>query len=92
MMGERGSGRTTQQMLDAPQGAIYVWCNGELRYPRELAKSLGRKDLLIHSRSCFRDGRLRGIRKPIILDHAVLLSPREYDEFLTLNRYNNEHN
>ena len=48
MSNERGTGRTTRQMENAPYGATFVWCsNHGLHYPRMLAKHLGRDDLII---------------------------------------------
>lgn len=44
---DRGTGRTTKQILAAPQGAVFVWTNAYLSYPKHLAFSLGRQDLLI---------------------------------------------
>lgn len=43
-----GQGRTTLQLLGAPQGATYVWPeSGTMRYPLALAVALGRDDLRI---------------------------------------------
>ena len=44
---DRGTGRTTEQMEAAPKGAVFVWVNSYLSYPKHLAVSLGRQDLLI---------------------------------------------
>ena len=46
-MNARGTGQTTQQLKGAPTGAIFVWLNSDLWYPRKLALELGRKDLKI---------------------------------------------
>jgi hypothetical protein len=46
---QRRSGRTTKQMAEAPQFAIYVWCNEDLDYPVKIMRRLGRKDLRIVS-------------------------------------------
>ncbi len=43
----RGSGRTTAQILAAPPGATFVWCNRYIEYPRDLAAFWGRDDLQI---------------------------------------------
>ena len=45
----RGTGFTSRQMENAPDGAVFVWCNGHLDYPKRLAEHLGRKDLRIES-------------------------------------------
>ena len=33
----RDTGRTTNLLKSAPHGAVFVWCNGDLRYPTRLA-------------------------------------------------------
>lgn len=40
-------GSTTQQMNEASQGALYIWPNDLLDYPKALARHLGREDLVI---------------------------------------------
>lgn len=81
-MGEvtRRDGTTTLQMKTAPVGAVFVWPNSHLEYPKGLARSLGRDDLRIESPSFF-DGRWHGLRKPVILDHATMrmLTPHQRD-------------
>ena len=71
MSGERGRGRTTAQMLAAPAGAVYVWCNGHIGYPHALAKELKRSDLRIVSPTDVERGYLKGLRKPVVVDHAA---------------------
>ncbi len=66
----RGDGATTKQIQQAPPGAIFVWCNGHVDYPQELAKRLGRSDLRIEGPSFFED-RWQGLRKPVVVDHAA---------------------
>ncbi len=44
---ERGTGTTTRQMQEAPQGSVFVWCGRYLSYPKDLARNLGREDLNI---------------------------------------------
>jgi hypothetical protein len=46
---DRQTGRTTQQMIDAPPGAVFVWVSDDFSYPRQLAKKIGREYLLIKS-------------------------------------------
>ena len=67
---ERGTGRTTKQMQDAPQGAIFVWCNNRASYARELARKIGRADLQIEPRNFLESDRRMGISKPVVIDHA----------------------
>jgi hypothetical protein len=71
----RGSGRTTRQMQEAPYRAYYIWVNGYLSYPKNLAAHLGRQDLKIMSPGSINRGRnLLGIpRSRIVIDHATVL-------------------
>lgn len=79
-------GRTSRQMIDAPNEAIYVWPTEDLDYPRDLALHLGRLDLTIRPRSWLRYG-LRGHRRgPVILDHE-LVDRAEYREWEAWLRY-----
>lgn len=81
---ERGTGRTTQQMLNAPHRAIFVWCVDRTDYARDLARRLGRTDLRIVSPRHL-DERMRGLRNMVVvIDHAARLSDRQRD-FLVAN-------
>lgn len=76
---ERGTGRTTAQIKDAPHGAYFVWCNDNTAYPTRLAIELGRRDLTIVAP---RDVPhvLAGRRKvAVVVDHAAKLKTREGD-------------
>jgi len=77
----RGTGRTTKQMQDAPKGAIYIWVNQHLAWPRDLARKLGREDLQIVSPLYVDDfHKLAGrTLTGIVLDHATDLTSRQYD-------------
>jgi hypothetical protein len=76
--GKRGSGRTTQQMQRAPKGAIYIWCNSHLDYPKRLASQLGRQDLVLVRPDWLSDRRYMGQRlSGIIIDHATTLSEEQ---------------
>lgn len=82
---ERGTGSTTKQIQDAPIGAVFVWCNAHVDYPKKLAKELGREDLKIVPRDWL-DNRWRGLElTAIVVDHATKLSDREC-ELLSLAR------
>jgi hypothetical protein len=78
---ERGTGRTKAQMLDAPHKAIFVWCNGQLHYPRVLARHLGRTDLEIVSPEQiehwqnFMGRELTGV----VVDHATHFHGRQFE-------------
>jgi len=75
----RGTGTTTKQMLDAPQGAIFVWCNGHLDYPIRLSRKHGRDDLKIVPPSWLSSERWLGQEfSGVIIDHAACLSAAEW--------------
>ncbi len=75
----RGTGTTMQQMLDAPVGALFVWCNSMLYYPKSLAASLARNDLIIVAPSWL-NGRMFGeIAVAVIVDHAAMLTLEQRD-------------
>ena len=80
---DRGTGRTSKQMLEAPQKSIFVWCNSALSYPLSLAKHLGREALYIISPESIRylwcSSKVRG---GIVVDHAAYLSDRQLEELL----------
>jgi len=66
------TGITTRQMQQAPIGAIYVWVNNHLDYPRSLARDLGRSDLKIMSPNAVRLEKIRGKRgAAVVVDHAT---------------------
>lgn len=71
----RGQGVTTNQIKNAPENSIFVWCNNETHYPKSLCRQLNRTDLEVWSRSkYFREKRigLRGYKGvEFILDHAM---------------------
>ncbi len=69
----RGTGQTTKQMADAPQGAIYVWCDHSISSATGIARSAGRHDLKILRRSALDDvDRFRGLKRgEVIFDHAL---------------------
>jgi hypothetical protein len=68
---QRQSGRTTRRILDAPKGAMFVWCDHHLHYPTGLTMFLGRTDITVVSPAILSD-RSRALlrRQPVILDHA----------------------
>lgn len=80
MADDRGTGRTTKQLVEAPRGAIFIWCNNCLDYVRPLAASLGRTDLVIYGPDMLNmnAGRLRGRALPaIVVDHACRLNANQ---------------
>ena len=66
----RGCGRTTDQLLRAPEGAVFV-AVGPLGYTERLAKSLGRADIKVASLSWVASERYRGMRTALLVDHFI---------------------
>ena len=84
----RGSGRTTAAMKYAPRGAVYIWVNQHLDYPRELAHKLGRDDLVIVGPDWLTDNCWRGREYPgAVRDHAVEFTLRQWDTYAALQAY-----
>lgn len=78
-MGGRQTGKTQRLMLAAPHGALFVWCNDVLHYPKELARKLGREDLRIVSPGWLEYGGWRGSRFPgMVQDHACDFTERQF--------------
>ena len=84
---ERGSGRTTRQMEDAPVGALFVWCNAHLSYPTHLARVLGRPDLRVVSPYWLELGGWHGCRYSVVVDHAADLTPRQRDAVSEIDQW-----
>ena len=75
-------------MLHAPKGAVFVWVNSALEYPRRLAHTLGRNDLEIVGPLWFSDHRFYGRElSGIVLDHAARLSADQWDEYARAMAY-----
>lgn len=88
-MSERQTGRTTLQMRAAPQGAVFVWCNEELFYPKALARDIGREDLKIISPRGIEWGQASRGRIPgIVVDHAAQLTSLQRIEVYEIERRN----
>lgn len=81
----RGTGTTSMQMIQAPIGAIFIWCNGQTSYPLSLARHLRRTDLRIMPLSVL-DGRaLVGVTiSGVVLDHAAVdkLTIKQYQRLI----------
>lgn len=68
---DRQTGRTTKQITEAPQSAVYVVANyDQARYAARLAAALGREDIRPVAHYAVR-GRVKGL-DPLIVDHATL--------------------
>lgn len=64
------SGKTTEQMLSAPQSSFYVWYQQNRHYPFRLAQHLGRSDLQIISAADAELGDVfRGNDYKVVFDH-----------------------
>lgn len=73
-MSDRQIGRTTRQMLDAPLGAVFVWCNSSLLYPKMLARRLQRDDIDVVRLSWLRFESVAGRTfTSVVVDHATKL-------------------
>lgn len=76
MTGNRGTGRTTMQMLTAPHGAIFVWCGSMLDYPITLSCRLERADLRVVSPYWLESYKWAGQEwAEVVVDHAAELTP-----------------
>ena len=88
MADDRQTGRTTDQMIAAAEGSLFIWCNSALDYPRALARRLGRRDLFIVGPDDLdRRGDLRRRWPAIVVDHAVYFTDRQraaYRMFLSM--------
>ncbi len=78
----RGCGKTLRQMVASPKGAYFICCNDQaVWYTKDLARYLGRDDLIIVGLSYLQDKNFRG-RGPvtIVVDHAADMSKVDYFE------------
>lgn len=76
----RGTGRTTEQIVNAPLGSVYVWCNGVMDYPRCLVRRLNRTDIKVVPPSWITSDNWRGKElKGVVVDHALKLTPDQYE-------------
>ena len=70
----RQSGWTTEQMLAAPHGSIYIWpVHRTLAYAKSLAQHIGRVDLCIAPLGWLASpSNTTGCRSPVVVDHAAV--------------------
>lgn len=82
MAEDRGTGRTTNQMKLTIDKSIFVWCNENLNYPKQLARELN-KDLEIVGPRWFEDNYKWAGRKliGITIDHAANLNDRQWSGY-----------
>jgi hypothetical protein len=75
-----GSGKTTRQILEASMGAVFIWHNACLDYPKQLIKKLGRKDIQVVGPSWLTGNSWRGIKlSGVIMDHFMKPTVEELD-------------
>jgi len=87
MKSERGMRHTTALMQAAPRNAVFVWCASHTEYARDLAKHLGRFDLLIVSPSWLEKRNICGRTfAGIVIDHATELSNDQWRTFQEANQ------
>ena len=74
-------------MILATKDAVFIWCSDDLHYPKELAKTLNRHDLLIVGPSWLSDQRYRGLDYPdIVVDHAYTPPGTDMGELIQARR------
>lgn len=80
---DRGTGRTWNQIKNAPQGAVFVWCSHDTRHPTRLAKMAGRADLIIKPSSWLDWRNVVGLTIPdVVIDHATRISGKGTQDVL----------
>lgn len=85
---DRGQGTTTRQLQQIEQNGLFVWCNSHLKYPRDLARRLGREDINIVSPNMLSMNEFRGKKySEVIVDHAAQLNTEQCIEVNRLRRY-----
>lgn len=81
-MNDRGTGRTTKQLMALPLRAGYIvqhW--QELEHTKRLAQHLGRQDVRLFTRDDI-DHRMNGLEFSVLeLDHACDLSDRQRAQY-----------
>lgn len=82
-------GMTLQQLSTAEIGALFVWVNNKLGYPKRLAEFLGRSDIKIVSPSWLSKDNLLEVRvSQIVIDHAAHLTTDQWEAwYLCQSRY-----
>jgi hypothetical protein len=77
---DRGTGRTSAQMRNAPRDAVFVWSNERLDYPRAIARvhEVNREDLQIVAPSWLERGWLGRRLTGIVIDHDLRLSEKQW--------------
>lgn len=79
------TGHTTEQLKATPLGAVYIWPNNDLAYPKQLADSLGRTDIVFGTPGTLSRGNVAYFiarRNGLVIDHAVSCLSFEQREVL----------
>lgn len=72
-------------MKAAPKGAVYIWVNQHLDYPKDLARKLGREDLVIVGPDWLGEGRWYGHTYPgVVKDHAAPFTMKRWAMYFQL--------
>ena len=76
----RGTGRTTKQMKEAPQNAVFIWGTpGSIGYAVDLARRIGREDLQIKTPVWLKDN-WQGLKlSGVVVDHATTLNDEQHE-------------
>lgn len=87
----RGTGRTTKQIITAPKNAIYLCKNLiETKMYKEIAIENNRQDLTFIHTGSFHQKKLMGLRKYLIIDHAIKVGyDINHETFDYINFHNN---
>jgi hypothetical protein len=87
----RGEGTTTKQIKNAPENAVFVWCNNHIEYPKRLALDLGREDVRVVRKDwILRPNNYKGMRLEVVFDHAFKTERiREREAYRWLSLYIN---
>jgi hypothetical protein len=82
----RGTGRTTQQIVEAPPGAIYVVPEFMRRHVTHIAMTNGRQDIRFMLASSVWPS-LQGTARPVVVDHCLeFLDPIAHEMIDSANR------
>lgn len=69
----RGSGRTTKQIKEAPQNAVFICVSNRTDYEKRLAMTLGRNDIRFEPFYVLRSvHRFYGSTRKVVIDHAYM--------------------
>lgn len=69
---DRQTGRTSRQIIEAPECAVFVCAENSVYYAKQLAAALGRPDIrCVITSALTRHGYLNGLDAFIVVDHAA---------------------